>query len=76
MSPARLRPRAEADLVERTHYYRAEAGGVLATGLRSFRIAGFSCGWFYFERGEHVDVVRLLSYSQHLEPLLNGTDEL
>ena len=74
MSPARLRPRAEADLVERTHYYRAEAGDI--PGLRSFRIAGFSSGWFYFERGEHVDVVRLLSYSQHLAPLLNGTDEL
>lgn len=36
-------------------------------GLRSSRVVGFRCGWFYFARTEHVDVVRLLSYSQDLQ---------
>ena len=102
----RLRPQAEADLIERTRYYRSEAGqetaerffdtavGALQTientpgigsvrlgemcgvpGLRSFRITGFPCGWFYFERDDHVDVVRLLSYAQDLPNLLADVDD-
>lgn len=101
MTPARLRPLAETDLIERTRYYRSEAGrevaerffdaavGALETighspgagslrlgelsevpGLRSFRIERFSCGWFYFERADHIDVVRLLSYRQDIPSLL------
>lgn len=40
------------------------------TGLRSHRITGFPCGWFYFARTDHVDVVRLLAYAQDLPSLL------
>ena len=39
-------------------------------GLRSRRLARFPCGWFYFERADHVDVVRLLAYAQDLETVL------
>jgi len=44
-------------------------------GLRSRRLAGFPCGWFYFERRDHVDVVRLLAYAQDLETILGDLDE-
>ena len=43
--------------------------------LRSSRIAGFPCGWFFFERAEHVDVVRLLAFAQDLTMILGGIDE-
>ncbi len=106
MSEVRLRPLAEADLVERTKYYRSEGGDELGgrffdtaieglraiermpgsgshrigelchvPGLRSSRVAGFPCGWFYFERVDHVDVVRLLAYAQDLAALLGDLDE-
>lgn len=106
MTPARLRPLAETDLVERTRYYRAEASldvaqrffdAAVATlhrietmpgigslrlgelcdipGLWSFRISGFPCGWFYLERSDHLDVVRLLSYAQDLPTLLAEADD-
>jgi len=39
-------------------------------GLRSRRLSRFPCGWFYFERRDHVDVVRLLAYAQDLETIL------
>ena len=39
-------------------------------GLRSHRITGFPCGWFYFARPDHLDVVRLLAYAQDLPSLL------
>ncbi|MCY3894527.1 MAG: hypothetical protein OXF61_17030 [Acidimicrobiaceae bacterium] len=39
-------------------------------GLRSRRLPRFPCGWFYFERVDHVDVVRLLAYAQDLETIL------
>ena len=101
MSEVRLRPLAEADLVERSEYYRSkgsdelgqrffdaaieslqEIGRMPGTGslrigemcgvgdLRSRRLAGFPCGWFYFERVNHVDVIRLLAYAQDLETIL------
>ena len=35
-------------------------------GLRTRRVAGFPCGWFYFIQSDYVDVVRLLSYTQDL----------
>lgn len=106
MTPARLRPLAEDDLVQRTRHCRTEAGHDVAErffdtavdtlrtieempaigsprlgemcdipGLRSFRIAGFPCGWFYFDRPHHLDVVRLLHYAQDLPGLLAAPDE-
>jgi toxin ParE1/3/4 len=44
-------------------------------GLRSRRLAGFSCAWFYFERVDHVDVVRLLAYAQDLAAILGDVDQ-
>jgi toxin ParE1/3/4 len=108
VSDVRLRPLAEADLIERTSYYRVEGGeelgsrffdaaiDALATvgrmpgtgslrigelagvpGLRSCRLPGFPCGWFYFQREDYVDVVRLLSYAQDLATMLDdvGPDD-
>ena len=43
-------------------------------GLRSHRITGFPCGWFYFDRTDHLDVVRLLAYAQDLSSLLPDKD--
>jgi len=43
-------------------------------GLRSSRVTVFPCGWFYFERTSCVDVVRLLAYTQDLEPILGEAD--
>jgi plasmid stabilization system protein ParE len=40
------------------------------TGLRSHRISGFPCGWLYFTRTDHLDIVRLLAYAQDLPSLL------
>lgn len=50
-----------------------EVSGV--SGLRSSRLAGFPCGWFYFERVDHVDVVRLLAYAQDLAAILSDIDQ-
>lgn len=44
-------------------------------GLRSSRVAGFPCGWFYFDRATHVDVVRLLAYAQDLNSILGERRE-
>ena len=44
-------------------------------GLRSQRITGFPCGWFYFERVDHIDVVRLLAYAQDLETVLGEIEQ-
>jgi toxin ParE1/3/4 len=41
-------------------------------GLRRVGIAGSRCGWFYLEREDHLDVVRLLADRQDLETLLGG----
>lgn len=102
MTPAWLRPLAEADLVERSRYYAAEAGDQVAErffgaalsalravermpgtgtprvgelcdipGLRMRRIAGFPCGWYYFVRLDHLDVVRLLADTQDLAAILD-----
>lgn len=106
MSEVRLRPLAEADLVERTRYYRSEGGAELGgrffdtaieglraiervpgsgsvrigelcdvPGVRSRRLTGFPCGWFYFERVDYVDVVRLLAYAQDLATILGDPDQ-
>ena len=39
-------------------------------GLRMRRIEGFPCGWFYFVRTDHLDVVRLLADAQDLTAIL------
>ena len=39
-------------------------------GLRSRQPTGFPCGWFYLERDDYVDVVRLLAYAQDLATIL------
>lgn len=44
-------------------------------GLRTFRIPRFPYGWFYLERDDHVDVVRLLSYARDIPALLTGVDD-
>lgn len=102
MTPAWLRPVAEADLVERSRYYAVHAGEDVAArffdssiaalqaiermpdtgsprvgelcnipGLRVRRIEGFPCGWFYFVRADHLDVVRLLADAQDLIAILD-----
>jgi toxin ParE1/3/4 len=106
VNEVRLRPLSEADLVERSRYYRSEGGDELGgrffdtaieslraierspgvgsirigelcgvPGLRSCRLDGFPCGGFYFERVDHVDVVRLLAYAQDLVLILGDLDE-
>lgn len=42
--------------------------------LRAWRVSRFSMVWFYFERGDHLDVVRLLGERQDIATLLR--DEL
>ena len=41
-------------------------------GLRRIGVDRFRCGWFYLERDDHLDVIRLLADSQDLEDLLGG----
>ena len=104
MKPARTRPLAEGDLVERTRHYLDAGGTELAArffetavsvlrsaeempgigspvlgeivgipGLRRVGVDGFPCGWFYLERSDHLDVVRLLADRQDLELILGDT---
>ena len=106
MTPAWLRPSAEADLVERSRYYDAEAANEVAehffdtalaalraiermpgTGtprvgglcdiprLQMRRITGFPCGWYYFVRPDHLDVVRQLADAQDLTAILDDLDD-
>jgi plasmid stabilization system protein ParE len=79
--PVHLRPSAEADLIERTRYYRREAGDAVAErfgvpGLRVWRINGFPCGWYYFVVNDAADVVRLLADMQDLASLLGTGDDV
>lgn len=105
MRPAKLRPLAGDDLVERARYYERSGGTDLGRrffaasmdalrsaestpgigspsigeitevpGLRRVGITGFPCGWFYLEREDHLDVIRLLADRQDLEALLGGMD--
>jgi len=106
VTPAWLRPLAEADLIERSNHYGAEAGREVAErffnaaiaalhavermpgtgtprigercdipGLRMRRVEGFPCGWFYFVRPDHLDVVRLLAHAQDLTAILEALDD-
>jgi toxin ParE1/3/4 len=106
VTPARLRPAAETDLIERTRYYREQASADVAArffdaaidtlkaiermpgtgtarvadlasvaGLRLRRIEGFGCGWFYFVRANHLDIVRLLADAQDLAAILHDLSD-
>lgn len=44
-------------------------------GLRSWRVSGFPLLLFYFERPEHLDVVRLLGERRDLGGLLGSGSE-
>ena len=39
-------------------------------GLRTWRVAKFPLLWCYFERGDHLDVVRLLGERQDMATIL------
>ena len=41
-------------------------------GVRAWRVAKFPLLWFYFERGDHLDVVRLLSERQDPAAILGA----
>jgi toxin ParE1/3/4 len=106
VTPVRLRPLAEADLVQRSQWHADEASNEVAqrffdsaisarkavermpgTGsprigelcnikdLRMRRIEGFPCGWYYFVRSDHLDVVRLLADTQDLTAILEALDD-
>lgn len=40
-------------------------------GLRRIAVDGFPCGWYYLERADHLDVIRLLADRQDVEMLLD-----
>ena len=40
--------------------------------LRTWRVARFPLLWFYFERGDHLDVVRLLGERQDIAAIFAG----
>lgn len=41
--------------------------------LRTWRVTGFPLLWFYFERDDHLDVVRLLGERQDIATILTGS---
>lgn len=41
-------------------------------GLRTWRVEKFPLLWCYFERGDHLDVVRLLGERQDITAILGG----
>ena len=42
-------------------------------GLRAWRVEGFPMQWLYFERDDHLDVVRLLGDRQDIVAILTGS---
>lgn len=42
--------------------------------LRSWRVSGFPLQWLYFEREDHLDVLRLLGDRQDLTAILTTAD--
>lgn len=42
------------------------------SGLRVWRVEGFPVIWFYFERDDHLDIVRLLGERQDIATILAG----
>ena len=41
--------------------------------LRTWRVAKFPLLWFYVERGDHLDVVRLLGERQDIAAIFSGS---
>ena len=41
-------------------------------GLRSWQVARFPLLWFYFERSDHLDVVRLVGERQDIAAILSA----
>ena len=41
-------------------------------GLRTLRVSKFPLLWFYFERDDHLDVVRMLGERQDVAAILGG----
>jgi toxin ParE1/3/4 len=41
-------------------------------GLRTWRVSKFPMLWFYFERSDHLDVVRLLGERQDIAAILRA----
>lgn len=41
-------------------------------GLRTWRVAKFPLLWCYFERADHLDVIRLLGERQDIAAILGG----
>ena len=41
-------------------------------GLRTWRVSKLPLLWFYFERYDHLDVVRLLGERQDIAAILGG----
>jgi len=39
------------------------------------RVTAFPCGWYYFARPDHLDVVRLLADTQELAAALDELDD-
>lgn len=101
MTPARLRPAAQQDLVELSLWYASQGGAALAArlfdaaraalkpiqrrpglgspalaesvgmpGLRHWGVDGFPVRWFYLEREDHLDVLRLLGERQDIAAIL------
>jgi toxin ParE1/3/4 len=42
------------------------------SGLRSWRVTGFPLVWLYFERDDHLDVIRLLGERQDILAILGA----
>lgn len=67
---------AALDQIEREPGMGSPALGKLLgiTALRTWRVAKFPLLWCYFERGDHLDVVRLLGERQDIAAIVG--DEL
>jgi toxin ParE1/3/4 len=101
LKPARLRPRAEQDLLDVSRYYAETGGATLGEttfsaalaalevmqrspaigslrlgefcevpGLRSWGVTGIPLRWSYFERDDHLDIVRLLGEREDITAIL------
>ncbi len=44
--------------------------------LRTWRVSGFPLMWFYFEREDHLDVIRLLGERQDIAAILTSAGPL
>jgi toxin ParE1/3/4 len=53
---------------------QAESVGI--TGLRHWGVEGFPVRWFYLERDDHLDVLRLLGERQDIAEILSADEPL